>query len=126
MDSVLSVQNKNFLRKTEKSLQKFLELPGSLKSFTLTIPWSLAKPVKTCPGIIVRLHHTDRRLMALLREQYAELKKGPQLCCCNQVWMKNGGRSPWNVTAICEMFKISCLMRKHLTKDDLESFSKDR
>ena len=29
---------------------------GNQKSFTLTIPWHLAKPVKTYPGIIVRRH----------------------------------------------------------------------
>ena len=45
---------------------------GSLKSFTLTIPWNLAKPVKIFPGIIVSQHHTDRKQMGLLREQYAE------------------------------------------------------
>ena len=28
--------------------------------FTLTIPWNSAKLVKISPGIIVRLHHTDR------------------------------------------------------------------
>ena len=42
---------------------------GSLKSFTLTIPWNLAKPVKIFPGIIVRRHHTDRKQMGSLREQ---------------------------------------------------------
>ena len=45
---------------------------GSLKSFTLTIPWNSAKLVKISPGIIARLHHTDRRLMVLLKEQCAE------------------------------------------------------
>ena len=45
---------------------------GSQKSFTQTIPWNLAKPVKIFPGIIVRQHHTDRKQMGLLREQYAE------------------------------------------------------
>ena len=45
---------------------------GSLKSFTLTIPWNLAKLVKIFPGIIVRRHHTDRKQMGLLREQHAE------------------------------------------------------
>ena len=43
---------------------------GSLKSFTLTIPWNLAKLVKISPGIIAR--HTDRRLMVLQKEQCAE------------------------------------------------------
>ena len=45
---------------------------GSLKSFTLTIPWNLAKPVKIFPGVIVRRHHTDRKQMRLLKEQCAE------------------------------------------------------
>ena len=41
-------------------------------SFTLTIPWNLAKPVKIFPGIIVRRHHTDQKQMGLLKEQCAE------------------------------------------------------
>ena len=45
---------------------------GNLKSFTLTIPWNLAKPVKISPGITALLHHTDRRQMGLLKEQCAE------------------------------------------------------
>ena len=45
---------------------------GSLKSFTLTIPWNLAQLVKIFPGIIARLHHTDQKQMGLLREQCAE------------------------------------------------------
>ena len=34
---------------------------GNQKSFTLTILWNSAKLVKISPGIIARLHHTDRR-----------------------------------------------------------------
>ena len=45
---------------------------GNLKSFTLTIPWNLAKPVKIFPGIIVRQHHTDQKQMGLLKEKCAE------------------------------------------------------
>ena len=45
---------------------------GNQKSFTLTIPWNSAKLVKISLGIIVRQHHTDRRLMVLLKEQCAE------------------------------------------------------
>ena len=76
-------------QETQRSLQKFLEpernpqvifTDNSLEigkacedlSFTLTIPWNSAKPVKISPGIIARLHHTDRRLMVLLKEQCAE------------------------------------------------------
>ena len=45
---------------------------GSLKSFTLTIPENLAKPVKIFPGTTARLHHTDLRQMVLPKEQCAE------------------------------------------------------
>ena len=82
---------------------------GSLKSFTLTLPWNLAKPVKTFPGIIARQHLTVQRQMLLLN-QY----------CCNQVWMKYGWRIPWNVIPICEIFRISCLMGNHHKKGGSE------
>ena len=45
---------------------------GTLKSFTLTIPWSFAKPVKTFLGIIVRRQNTDQKRMGLLKEQCAQ------------------------------------------------------
>ena len=57
---------------TQRSLQKFLEPERNQKSFTLTIPWNSAKLVKISPGIIARLHHIDRRLMVLQKEQCAE------------------------------------------------------
>ena len=59
-------------QETQRSLQKFLEPERKPKSFTLTIPWNSEKLVKIFPGIIARLHHTDRRLMVLPKEQCAE------------------------------------------------------
>ena len=35
-------------------------------------------------------------------------------------WTTNGGWIPWNVTAICETFKISCLMGRHHMKGGSE------
>ena len=64
--------------------------------------------------------------MGLLREQDAKLKKGDLLYCCKQVWMKIGGRIPWNATAICETYEIACLMGKHRSKGDLKNHLKDR
>ena len=46
--------------------------------------------------------------MGLLRERCAESRTGHLRYCWNQVWTKNGRRIPWNATAICETFKISC------------------
>ena len=59
-------------QETQRSLQKSWNPRGNQKSFTLTIPWNSAKLVKIFPGIIARLHHTDRRLMVLPKEQCAE------------------------------------------------------
>ena len=67
MDPVVSVKQK-LLRKHKVSCKSFWSRIVSLKSFTLTIPWNLAKPVKIFLGIIVRQHHTDRKQMGLLRE----------------------------------------------------------
>ena len=96
----------------------------SLKSFTLTIPWNLTKPVKIFPGIIVRQHHRDQKQMRLLKEQCAEQGKAPLPYCCNHVWMKIGGQIPWNVLLTCETFKISYLMGRLHMRDDLGSHLK--
>ena len=59
-------------RKLKEACKSSWNPIGSLKSFTLTIPWNSAKLVKICPRISARLHHTDRRQMGLLKEQCAE------------------------------------------------------
>ena len=66
-------KNKNFSGNT-KELAKVLAWSriGILKSFTLTILWNLAKPVKIFHGISVRRHHTGQKLMGLLKEQCTE------------------------------------------------------
>ena len=125
MDPVLSVQNKNF-RKPREACKSSRNPRGNPKSFTLTIPWNLAKFLKIFPGIIVRWHNTDRKQMGLLREQYAEWKKVRLQYCRSQVWMKIGGQIPWNAVPICETFKISCLMGKLHTKGVLENLSQDQ
>ena len=66
LDPVVSVQNKNFSGNAETCKSSWSQI-GSLRSFTLTIPWNLAKPVKIFPGIIVRRHHTDQKQMGLLK-----------------------------------------------------------
>ena len=60
------------LRKHRGACKSSWSQIGTLKSFSLTIPWNVARPVKISPGIIVRRHHTDRRLTELLKEQCAE------------------------------------------------------
>ena len=45
-------------------------------SFTLTIPWNLANPVKNYPGIIVRRHHTDRKTHGIAERAVRRVKEG--------------------------------------------------
>ena len=63
---------------------------GNQKSFTLTIPWNSAKLVKISPGIIARLHHTDRRLMVLLKRAVRRVKEGT-----SAVLLQSGLNESW-------------------------------
>ena len=56
------------LRKHKGACKSSWSRIGSVKSFTLTITWNVAKPVKIFPGIIVRRHHTDRKQKGLLKK----------------------------------------------------------
>ena len=95
---------------------KFLEPTKKPKVIYTDNFLEFGKACEEYPGIIVRQHHTDQKRMGLLKEQCAEWKKAPLLYSCNRVWMKNGGRIPWNAAAICETFKIFCLMARHPMK----------
>ena len=72
-------KNKTSRKKPREACKSSWNPKGSPKSSTLTIPWNSAKLVKISPGIIARLHHTDRRLMVLPKEQCAEERKAPLL-----------------------------------------------
>ena len=99
-------------QETQRSLQKFLEPNRKPKVIYTDNSLEFGKACEIFPGIIVRRHHTGRKQMGLLRERCAELRKGLLQFCCNLVSMKNGGRIPWNVTAIFGMFKTSWQMGK--------------
>ena len=63
--------------------------------------------------VITHQHNTVEKPMELQKEQCAEREKGHLRFYCSRVWVTNGGRIPWNVTAICEIFRINFLMVKH-------------
>ena len=56
--------------------------------------------------------------MRLPKEQCAESKKGHLRCYCSPVCVTNGGRILRSAIAICETFKISCLVGRHHMKGD--------
>ena len=55
-----------------------------------------------------------------------QVKEGTSAVLLKSGLDENGGRIPWSVAAICETFKISCRMRRHLAKGDSENHSKVR
>ena len=78
-------------QETEKSLRKFLE-PSEKPKVIYTD--SSLEVGKSCEDL-ARNHRTSTphrfETNGLLREQYAEKKKGRLLFCRDQAWMKNGG-----------------------------------
>ena len=71
MDPNISVLNKTS-QETQRSLQKFLEPERKPKVIYTDNSLEFGKLVKISPGIIARLHHTDRKQMGLRKEQCAE------------------------------------------------------
>ena len=108
------------LRNQKRTSQSSWSRRGNRKSVILTIPQNLAKLVKTYLGTICQHLITVQRQLVVLKERYAELRKELLQYCCDQIWMKIGGRIPWSVTAICETYKISCLMGRHPMEGDSE------
>ena len=114
-------------RRPRRVYESFQSRHRSQKSFTLTIPWNLASLFRNHPGIMVRQRHTCQKQMGLQRESSAQKwKKGHLRCCCSQVWTKNGWRIPWSGTAICETFRIFCLMGRHHMKGGSECLLTDQ
>ena len=75
IDSILSVQNKNFTGNREE-LAKDLGAVQEIKSFTMTDLWNLAKPAKTYRGIIAHQPFTDQKQMGLLERAVRRIKEG--------------------------------------------------
>ena len=79
MDPGVSVRKIKLHKKPSAACKSSWNPRGNQKSFTLTIPWNSAKLVKISPGIIARLHHTDRRLMGIAERAVRRVKEG-HLC----------------------------------------------
>ena len=126
MDSNVPVQKKKTSEESERSLLKFLEPSRKPKVIYTHNSLEFGKACEDLSWNHCTSTLTIQKRMGLLREQYAELKKGHLLYFCKQVWMKIGGRIPWDATAIRETYKIACLMGKQRSKVDLENHLKDR
>ena len=88
----VSVQKTKLRKKPTEACKSSWNPRGNQETLKLTIPWNSAKLVKIFSGIIARLHHIDRRLMVLPKEQCAEWRTAPLLYCCNRAEWKLVGR----------------------------------
>ena len=113
-------------QETQRNLQKFLEpdrkpkviyTDNSLEFGTISEDFSWNHCTST--------HRSETNGIA---EIAVRKSKRRHFCCIAaiQVWMKVGGQIPWNVTLICDTFKISCLMGRRLVQDVLGNYLKDR
>ena len=127
VDPILSVQNKNSSG-NGKGLTKVLGADEETKTHLhrqLPRIWqSLWRPILV--SLYVDTSPFRDKWCCWKSGKYAELVKGPLHHCCNQVWMTNGGRIPWSVTATWGTYEISCLLGRHLTRGDSENHSKDQ
>ena len=114
-------------QETHENLMKFLEptrKPEVIKTWLFLRIWQILW--RTILESLQVNATQIGKLMGLLKEQCAEWRKRHLLCCCNQVWMKIGGRIPWSVIAICETFKTCCLMGRHHMKGGSECHLADQ
>ena len=94
---------------TAKSLRKFLEPSEKAKVIYTDNSLEFGKSCEDLSWnhrtsrIIEPQHLIDSTQVELLKEQYAEQKKGHLQCCCNLAWSKNGGLIRWNAVAICDV-----------------------
>ena len=125
MDPSVSVQNKNFRKLKEACKSSWCPI-GSLKSFTLTIPWNSAKPVKISLEIIARLHHTDQKQNGIAERAVRRVKEGTSAVLLQSGLNESWWQILWNVTPICETSQIFYLMGRRPMKDVLGNHFKDR
>ena len=101
---------------TQKSLMKFLELSRKPKVIYTDNSLEFGK---ACEDLSWN-HWTSTphrsETNGIAEKALRRIKEGTSAVLLQSGLDQNGGRIPWSVTAICETFKISCLMGRHHVK----------
>ena len=114
------------LRRRQGVHESFSSRHTNRKSFLRTTHWNLENHVKIYHGISA-LQHSHRSETNAIAERAVRRVKEKNVCSTVAIRLgRKGGRIPWIVTAICEMFKTSYQMGEHRMKGDLENRSDDR
>ena len=107
-------------QKTQKSLRKFLEPTRKQKVIYTDNSLEFGKSCEELSWNHCTSTPHRSETSGIAERAVRGMKEGHLWCCCSPVWVMNGGRIPWSVTAICETFKISCLTGRHLMKGGSE------
>ena len=119
VDTIIPTKNKNFSGNAQE-LQKFLEPTRKPKVIYTD---NSAEFDKYCELSFLESFYVNTAQIGkngIAERAVRRIKEGHLRYCSNQVWTKNGGRIPWNATAVCDTFKISCQMGRHHMKGGSE------
>ena len=121
----IRAKNKNFTGTPEKLAKSSWGPRGILKSFTLTIPWNSAKPVKISSWnhCTFTPHRSETNWIA---EESSAQSKGRHLCCIVAIRskLKLVGRFHGMLHPICETSQIYYLMGRRPMKDVWETIKR--
>ena len=121
MDSILSVQYQNF-SENRKELTKVLgseTKTDNSKQFGKACEDRSRNHCTSTPHRSETKGIAERAVRKIKEGTAAELLRSG----LDEKWWAG---IPWNVAAICEIYKIYCLMGKHLTNSDSATHSKDQ
>ena len=107
-------------QETRRSLQKFLEPTRKPKVIYTDNSLEFGKACEDLSWNHCSSTSHRPETNGIAERAVRRVKEGHLRCYCSPVWMTNGGRIPWNVTAICKTFRISFRMGRHLTKGGSE------
>ena len=116
-------------QETQRSLQKFLEPTRKPKVIYTDNSLEFGKACEDLSwNHCTSTPHQPKKTNGIAERAVRKIKLKKELLqyCWNLVWMKIGGRTPWNVTPICETSQIYYLMGGRPTKDVLGNHLKDR
>ena len=112
-------------KKTQRSMQKFLEPNRKPKVIFTDNSWNFGKACEDLSWNHCTSTPHKSETNGIIERAVRKVKQVRLQYCRNQVWMKIGGQIPWNAIPVCEAFKISCLMGQLHTKGVLGSHLKD-
>ena len=107
-------------QETQRSLQKFLEPERKPKVIYTDNSLEFGKACEDLSWNHCTSTPHRSETNGIAERAVRRVKEGTSAVLLQSDLDENGGRIPWNVTAMCEIFKISCRMGRHHMKGGSE------